>query len=182
MKNISIIINCDKCSTRNRVRIPKDKNIRIRCGKCGNTINVSRESLRSIYRRKWLMYFFSDGIPNLLYQLVNYLFAVLGVFIKPILAVWSKFPPNFRKKASWIFISLLTIAYLFSEGTLRAFTFIVLILIMVVAAVVMVSAARGPDTAAKLINKLIKTCPSCGHRHLPLLKTCPKCGYIYNDR
>ena len=180
MKETPVIITCPGCSTRNRVRIPRDKNVRIRCGKCGETINVTRETLRSIYHRQWLKYLFSDGIPNLFYQIVSYLYALLGVFIKPLLALWNKLPADIRKKASWVFIALLIVADLFSEGTLRAFTFMVLIFVMAAAAVVMVSAARGPETIAKIMSKLIKTCPSCGHRHLPLLKTCPNCGYIYN--
>ena len=175
-----MIIRCQACGAKNRVRLPSGQRIRVRCGSCGEAIPISRRLLMVKLTGAALGRFFASILPEFLIAAVGLTGRVLGVFFSPLKLLWRRLPPNLRRRTSWVLVAALAVVYLFAEGTVRFSSLALLAALLLLASLAVLVAARGPgvvmDMLGRARRKLFRTCPSCGHHHFGWVKSCPRCG------
>jgi len=180
MIEVKLITHCKACSARNRVRLSAGKKVRIRCGNCGAPITLSRRRILLLALRQGARNFFAETLPNFLLALTNIVAAVMGALFAPLRRVWRMLPFRLRRGLAWGGFAVLFVAYLVIEGTLKLASMLMLFGILVLAALAIVLAVRGPAAFRQIISQwagnIIRCCPRCGHRYFGWVKNCPKCG------
>jgi hypothetical protein len=179
-KEFSIIAACPACGAKNRVRLKTGSKVRIRCGRCGEQIALNRRGMALTMLWQFLYRYFSDTLPRYLLLAFNTLARLLGGLISPIGRLWGVLPWKVRKRFAWAAMAGLALFYLFTEGTVQLSSLLLLALLLVLATLAVVVAARGPSALGEVSRKLrsifLRSCPGCGHRYFGWVKNCPNCG------
>ena len=176
MSNLTFFMRCPGCGAKNRVRLQSGKRVRVRCGSCGESLPLSKRRVVLLLFWKWIASLFTRGMPLALTALVDTVLKVFSTVFSPLKAIWRKLPRGLRTRLIWICIGVLVISYLVMEGSFRLSSLLVLALLLALAAVAIVFAAQGPIALRQIFSKVIRRCPSCGHRYFGWLKGCPRCG------
>ena len=176
MSNLTFFMRCPGCGAKNRVRLVSGKKLRVRCGSCGEPLPLDKKRVFSLAAWQWIKAFFSDRLPKILLALVNAFYKVAGALLAPAAAVWRRLPLKARKRLSWTVLAVLVVIYLVVENTLKLGSLLALVLLLALAMVAVLLAARGPLAVREMFGRVIRKCPSCGHRYLGWLKGCPRCG------
>lgn len=176
MSEFTFFMRCRLCGAKNRVRLVSGKRVRVRCGNCGETLQLDKKRVFALTAWQGTKKFFAYRLPNALLVVVNLLLKVLGVLISPLRALWHRLPPGLRKRLGWALLAVLVVSYMVVEGTLKFSSLLTLAVLLALAMAAVMVAARGPLTLRQMMGKIIRQCPSCGHRYFGWLKSCPRCG------
>jgi hypothetical protein len=180
MKEFSFIAACPACQAKNRVRLKSGSKVRIRCGRCGEQISIDRRGMVLAMLWQGFIRFFGETLPRNLLLAFNILARLLGGLIRPLGRLWGVLPWNARKRFAWAAMAGLALFYFFTEGTVQLSSLLLLALLLVLATLAVVVAARGPSALGEIRNKIksvfLRRCPGCGHRYFGWVKSCPSCG------
>jgi hypothetical protein len=176
MNNLTFLMRCPGCGAKNRVLLQRGKRVRIRCGSCGESLPINKRRVMLLICRQWIISFFTRGLPITLTALVDAFLKFSGAVLSPLKALWRKLPRALRTRLGWFLIGVLVLSYLVMEDSFKLSSLLVLALLLALAAVAIVFAAQGPSALRQMFSKVIRRCPSCGHRHFGWLKGCPRCG------
>jgi len=176
MSDITFIMHCPMCGARNRVRLVTGSRVRVRCGNCGEIMPLEKRRVFAMAAWQGTKNFFGRHLPNILLALVDVVFKVLAVLFGPLRALLRRLPANVGRRLGWGVIGLLTVGYLVVEDTLTFSSLLTLVALLALAMVAVMLAVRGPRALVQMFRKIIRECPSCGHRHFGWLKSCPRCG------
>ncbi len=180
MKEFSFIAACPACEAKNRVRLKAGSRVKIRCGRCGEQIVVDRRRMVISVLWQGCSRFLGNTLPRYLLWAVNSLVRLAGGLLRPLERLWYVLPWKIRKRMAWAALAVLAVFYFMSEGTIKASSLLLLAVLLVLATLAMIVAARGPsalrDLRHKLGNVLLRRCTDCGHRYFGWVRNCPNCG------
>jgi hypothetical protein len=181
MAEFTFITSCPACGAKNRVRLNTGRRVRIRCGKCGEPISVDRRRvvLTALWQR--LAGFFNRTLPLALLKVVEILGTNFGSVLAPLAKIRNLIPYRMRKRLAWMALAVLVLYYFLAEGTIKFSSLLFLAVLLVLATLVVVVAARGPaalrEISRNVSGKILHRCPNCGHRYFRMVKNCPNCGH-----
>ena len=176
MSEFTFFMRCPRCRAKNRVRLVSGKRLRVRCGNCGEPLQLDKKRVFALTAWQGTKRFFAYRLPNALVAVVELLLKMLGVLTSPFRALWRRLPLGFRKRLGWVLLAVLAVSYMVVEGTFKFSSLLVLAALLVLAMTAVMVAARGPLALRQMMGKVIRNCPSCGHRYFGWLKSCPRCG------
>ncbi len=180
MKEFSFIAACPACGAKNRVRLKAGSKVRIRCGRCGEQIAVDRGRMVLSVLWQGFRRFWGDTLPRYLLWAFNGLANLLGGLFRPLWRLWGVVPWKVRKRFAWVALAGLALFYFLTEGTVQLTSLLLLAVLLALATVAVIVAARGPSALRGLHHKLggflLRRCPGCGHRYFGWVRNCPNCG------
>jgi len=180
MSQIRLQMRCPSCGVQNRLRLPAGKRLRVRCGKCGQPLPVSRGRLFRAWLGTQARLFFTDGLPLGLLFVVDLLIKALGLLLFPLVWGWGRLSAKGRQRFLLGVIVVLSLAYLYEEGAGKLGDMLNLGAIFFAVSVAMLLFVRGPrellDRLRRVSARTFHTCGRCGYRYFGWLKSCPKCG------
>lgn len=176
MSDLTFFMRCPECGAKNRVRLVSGKKVRVRCGSCGEPLPLDKKRVFTLAAWQWIKHFLAFRLPQILTALVNTVYKVCGALLSPLTAAWRRLPLKARKRLGWTLLAALVVSYLIVEDTLRLGSLLALVLLLVLAMIAVLLAARGPLAVREMFGRVIRKCPSCGHRYFGWLRNCPRCG------
>ena len=180
MLEVKMVIRCQACGARNRVRIPAGKKVRVRCGNCSAPITLSRRGIFLLAFKQVARNFVADTLPEFLLAVAGAVAAVLRALFTPLRRVWRAFPARARRVLGWSLFAVLLVFYMVAEGTVKLASMLMLLAILVLATLAVILAVRGPAALGQIISQwtgsILRRCPGCGHRYFRWVRSCPRCG------
>ena len=176
MNEVIFFMRCHGCGAKNKVRLVSGKRVRARCGNCGEVLPLDKSRVVALVAWQGTKRFFAYRLPRALLLFVDLILKVLSGLFSPLRALWRRLPPTLRKRLGWVMLSVLVISYLVVEDTLKLGSLLALAVLLALAITAVMVTARGPLALRQMVDKIIRRCPSCGHRYFGWLKSCPRCG------
>ena len=182
MIQMKLLMRCPSCGAQNRLRLVTGKKVRVRCGFCGELLPATTGRILVLALGRGVKSFFIRILPLALISLVDLTAFILKTIFYPLKRLWRLVPERIRLRLAWTFIIALMLSYIAVQGTIKLSSLLILSAVLTLVTIVMVLSVSGPRALAGLVRhlagRILRTCPSCGHRYFGWLKCCPRCsGY-----
>jgi hypothetical protein len=180
MVQMKLLMRCSSCGAQNRLRLVTGKKVRVRCGFCGELLPATTGRILILTLGRGIKSFFVRALPLALIFFVDLITHLLKTILYPLKRLWRIFPERIRLRLAWTFIIALMLSYMAVQGTIKLSSLLILSAVLTLVAIVMALSLSGPGALAgmarHLAGRILRTCPSCGHRYFGWLKCCPRCN------